>query len=295
MLNLVATQHLKPSIRPVTAADAAECGRICYQAFASIAERHGFPADFPSIEVATGMVSGLIAHPGFYGVVAACGGQVVGANFLDERSTIFSVGPVVVDPNAQNWGVGRALMDEVVQRSARLRPAGVRLLQAAYHNRSLSLYTKIGFEVRESFAAMHGKPLRVKFCGYAVRPAIADDATACSELCRLVHGHDRHGELLEAIPQGSAMVVERGGRITGYTTGIGFYSHSVAETDDDVIALIAAADEFTFGAGFLVPLRNTKLMRWCLAHGFQVTYMMNLMSLGLYQEPRGAFLASVGY
>jgi hypothetical protein len=157
------------------------------------------------------------------------------------------------------------------------------------------LYTKIGFQVRDSFAAMHGEPLGLRLFGYGVRPATADDAASCSEMCRRVHGHDRRGELLEAITQGSAMLVERSGRITAYTSWIGFYSHSVAETDDDIIALIGAADEITFGAGFLVPMRNTTLMRWCLANGFRIAYMMNLMSLGIYQEPRGAFLASVGY
>ena len=29
-------------------ADAEACGRICYDAFRAIAERHGFPPDFPS-------------------------------------------------------------------------------------------------------------------------------------------------------------------------------------------------------------------------------------------------------
>lgn len=241
------------------------------------------------------MVSGLITHPAIYGLVAEFDGKVVGANFLDERSTIFSVGPVVVDPKAQNRGVGRALMAGVLQRGARLKPPGIRLLQAAYHNRSMSLYIKMGFQVRDSFAAMYGAPLGLRLCGYSVRAAIADDTAACSELCRLVHGHDRQGEFTDALSQSSAKVVERCGRITGYTTGIQFYSHSVAETDDDLIALIAASDEIPFGAGFLVPMRSTKLMQWCLMRGFRVTYMMNLMSLGLYQEPRGAFLASVGY
>ena len=42
-------------------------------------------------------------------------------------------------------------------------------------------------------------------------------------------------------------------------------------------------------------MRNTELLRWCLAHGLRVFYVMNLMTIGLYQEPRGAFLASVLY
>jgi hypothetical protein len=35
--------------------------------------------------------------------------------------------------------------------------------------------------------------------------------------------------------------------------------------------------------------------RACLAQGLRVFYVMNLMTIGLYSEPRGAFLASVSY
>jgi len=43
------------NIRPVTAADAENCGRIIYKAFCTIADRHNFPHDFPSIEAAMQM------------------------------------------------------------------------------------------------------------------------------------------------------------------------------------------------------------------------------------------------
>jgi hypothetical protein len=36
-----------------------------------------------------------------------------------------------------------------------------------------------------------------------------------------VHGHHRGGELLDAIRQGTATVVEYGNRITGYATIVG--------------------------------------------------------------------------
>jgi hypothetical protein len=45
------------TIRPATPADALECGRILYAAFATIAKQHNFPPDFPSVEVATGSAS----------------------------------------------------------------------------------------------------------------------------------------------------------------------------------------------------------------------------------------------
>ena len=285
---------MKVTIRPASAADASECGRICDDAFASIAGRHGFPPDFPSVEVATGLVSGLIAHPGFFGVVAEHDGRIVGSNFLDERSMIAGVGPITVDPDVQDRQVGRALMNAVLQRAADRRVPGVRLLQVAYHNRSMSLYAKLGFDVQEPFAAMQGDPLALQIPGYEVRAASAADLDACNALCVRVHGHDRGGELRDALAQGAAQVVERGGRITGYTTGIAFFAHSVAETNDDLHALIGAAEAFP-GPGFLVPMRNTELLRWCLAQGLRVFYVMNLMTIGLYSEPRGAFLASVSY
>lgn len=285
---------MKIRIREATPDDANECGRICHDAFAAIAEYHRFPPDFPTVDIAIGAVSGLIAHPGFFGVVAEDDGQILGSNFLDERSMIRGVGPITVDPDVQNRRIGLALMDAVLQRGAQHHAPGVRLLQSAYHNRSMCLYAKLGFDVREPFAVMQGSPLGLKVPGAAVRPATDADAQACDAVCVRVHGHDRGGEVRDAIAQGTAMVVERNDRITGYTTGVALFGHSIAETNDDLMALIGAAEEFG-GPGFLVPMRNTELLRWCLAHGLRVVSMMNLMTIGLYQEPRGAFLASVLY
>jgi predicted N-acetyltransferase YhbS len=285
---------VKIQIREATPDDANECGRICHDAFAAIAEYHRFPPDFPTVDIAIGAVSGLIAHPGFFGVVAEDDGQILGSNFLDERSMIRGVGPITVDPDVQNRRIGLALMDAVLQRGAQHRAPGVRLLQSAYHNRSMCLYAKLGFDVREPFAVMQGNPLGLKVPGAAVRPATDADAQACDAVCVRVHGHDRGGEVRDAIAQGTAMLVERNDRITGYTTGVALFGHSIAETNDDLMALIGAAEEFG-GPGFLVPMRNTELLRWCLAHGLRVVSMMNLMTIGLYQEPRGAFLASVLY
>jgi predicted N-acetyltransferase YhbS len=281
-------------LRPAAPADTDEAGRILYEAFATLAARHGFPPDFPNVEVATACMRGLIENPGFFGVVAERGGRIVGSTFLDERSTIVAVGPVSVDPAAQDARIGRALMDAMLERVAERGAPGVRLVQISYHNRSLCLYSKLGFDVRETFAAMYGEPLRLSLPGYTVRPATAADEAACNALCNRVHGHDRAGELHPAIAKGKAQVVERLGRITAYSTGIGYFSHSIAETNDDLEALIGAAPGFG-RPGFLVPLSNPELFRWCLAHGLRVFFVMNLMAIGMYQEPRGAYLASVGY
>jgi hypothetical protein len=117
---------------------------------------------------------------------------------------------------------------------------------------------------------------------------------ACNRLCFLVHGHERGGELADAIAQNAARVVERMGRITGYATLIGFFGHAVAETNDDLKALIGAAESFA-GPGVLVPTRNGDLMRWCLVRGLRVTQTLTLMTMGLYNQPDGVWLPSVTY
>jgi GNAT superfamily N-acetyltransferase len=281
-------------LRDPEAADAAVLGDICYRAFKTIAEAHGFRPDFPSAEVAAGAIGSLIAHPRVFGLAAEAGGTLIGSNFLDERNAISGVGPITVDPAVQNDGAGRALMDAVLRRAQDRGVAGVRLVQAGYHSRSLALYLKLGFEAREHLSCLQGPALGKAVPGCSVRAATGDDLAACNRLCLHVHGHDRGGELEDAIGRGSARVVERAGRLTGYATAIAFSSHAVGETNDDLKALIGAAEAFQ-GPGFLVPTRNGELMRWCLGEGLQVTQTLTLMSLGLYNQPDGAWLPSVIY
>lgn len=281
-------------LREAVPDDIAPCGRILYEAFATLAREHGFPPDFPNVGVATGCMRGLVTNPGFYGVVAERDGRIIGSTFLDERSTIAAIGPVSVDPAAQDAKVGWTLMGSMLSRVEERRAPGVRLVQISYHNRSISLYAKLGFDVRETFAAMYGEALHLELPGYTIRSARPEDEGACNALCVRIHGHDRAGEVGPSLAKGKLRVVERLGRVTGYATGIGYFHHAVAETNDDLYALIGAASRID-RPGIVVPLSNGDLFRWCLAQGLRVFFVMNLMAIGIYQEPRGAYLASVGY
>lgn len=279
-------------IRAATQNDSAACGEICYAAFATLAAKHGYPCDVPNVEVATGLMSALFSNPGFYCVVGESGGRIVGSNCLDERSMIAGIGPITIDPSTQNLGVGRKLMLDVMKRADERCPAGMRLVQAAYHNRSMSLYANLGFDVREPLSCMQGKTRERNIEGCAVRPAGGADVDACNALSRRVHGFDRGTELTQAIQQQTAKVVEREGRITGYATGLALFNHATAESNQDMKALIASVESFG-GPGILVPTRNAPLFRWCLANGLQVVQPMTLMSIGLYSEPAGSWLPSV--
>ena len=282
------------TLRPAASGDAPELGRVLFEAFKSLADQHGFPRDFSSADVAGQIAGMLIGHPGFYGVVAERGTRIVGSNFMDERSSVLGIGPISVDPGVQNSGVGRRLMQDVLDRAAASGAPGVRLLQAAYHNRSLCLYTSLGFQTREPMSVMQGPPLGLSFTGYQVRPATPNDVAACNVLCREIHGFDRGAELLDAIGQNTAMVVEHLGEVSGYTTLLGFFGHTVARTNLDLMALIGAAPAFA-GPGFIVPTRNHQVFAWCLANGLKLVMQMTLMTIGLYNEPAGAYLPSVLY
>src|SRR4029077_7004398 len=208
------------TLRPATPDDAAACGRVCYDAFCAINDEHRFPHDFPSAEVATGLLRMMIDHPGFYGVVAERDGKIIGSNFLDERGTVVGIGPITGEPAVQNQGVGRRLMQAVIDRTASRGVPSVRLCQATFHRRSLCLYTTLGFRTRELLSCMNGPPLMQTVRGYPVRTATLNDLAAGNAVCFDVHGFERGGELKEAIQRGTATVVERDGQITGYATEV---------------------------------------------------------------------------
>jgi hypothetical protein len=224
--------------------------------------------------------------------------MVVGSNFLDERSNLVAgVGPLTIDPKYQNKGTGRQLMINVLERAKNKNFLAIRLLQASYHNRSLALYTSLGFEVREPISTMQGKPIQKTIPGRSVRTATESDIESCNAICKAVHGHDRNGELRDSVKQGSAKVVLHGYKITGYTCGLTFFNHSVGLTNDDLKALIssAATGDYYEGPGILIPTRNTQLFRWCLNNGLRLVQQLILMTIGLYNEPAGSYMPSILY
>jgi predicted N-acetyltransferase YhbS len=279
-------------VREATAEDVDSCARIFYDAFESIAARHNFPVEPPSREFTRSTVSHMLANDGVVGLVAERHGSTVGSAFVDERASIVGIGPVTVDPAAQDDRIGRTLMEAALERQRRRRAPGIRLIQTAYHYRSLALYAKLGFIVREPLSVLQGAHSAFSVPGRGIRPADAGDLIRCGELCERVHGHNRTRELQDAIVAGTARVVECPAGISGYATGLGYGWHAVAETNEDLIALLGSA-ETLIGLGILVPSRNAELLRWCLAHGLRIVQQSTLMTVGLYNEPAGAYLPSI--
>ena len=294
MTDAVSTEATEDvTLRAAEPGDAEACAQILFDAFGGIQDHHRFPRDFPVLEAATGIMGMWIPHPSIWGVVAEKDGRIVGSNFIDERDPIRGVGRITVDPTSQNLGVGRKLMEAVIERGE--GAPGIRLQQDAFHMRSLALYRLLGFDVKEPIGVVSGKPRSAAVEGVDVRPLEDGDLDECATLCKKVHGFERTNELRDSIQAFAPFVARRDGRIVAYASSVTFWplNHGVAESEDDMTALLqAAAAAVEEPLAFLVPLR-TGLFRWCLEEGLGLEKPMNLMARGEYREPRGAWLPSV--
>ena len=282
-------------LREPTPDDAPALAQIVFDAFGDIHDHHRFERDFPAIEIARGMINNWVAHPAIWGVVAEVDGRVVGSNFLDERDPIRGVGPITIDPAGQNAGVGRRLMEAVIERGK--DAAGIRLLQDAFHMRSLCLYESLGFDVKEPVAVTRGEPRSGPVDGVEVRRMTEGDLDACGALGERVHGFPRANELRDAASMSGAFVALRDGRITAYASNPMLWpmNHGAAESDDDMTALLlGAAAQLEGPISFLVPLRSP-LFRWSISEGLRLVKPMNVMAMGEYSEPRGSWFPSVLY
>jgi predicted N-acetyltransferase YhbS len=275
--------------------DTEACGRIMYEAFEHVASNHGFPPDLPSPDTAVELARALISNPSVFGVVAELDGLVVGSNFLSEGDAIRGVGPITVDPNAQGRGIGRRLMEVVLKRAK--GAVGIRLLQDAFNMRSIALYASLGFEVREPVLVMTGSPAASPPADIAVRTMSERDLDACDALCREVHGISRRNELADALRLLAPLVAERDGRITAYMTAPSSWiaNHGVADSEDDMRALIKGAVSATGPASFLLPTRQEALFSWCLNQGLKAVKPMTLMTIGQYQETDRPYMPSAFY
>lgn len=286
-------------IRPAQPGDEVALGRVLREAFTSIAERHGFATDFPSGEYAEGLAATLIAAEPYRGVVAEVKGRIAGTAFVNVSDPVRGIGPVAVSPARQGRGVGRAVMEAIMEEGA--GGTGLRLTQDGFNLSSLTLYASLGFEVKEPLVLRIGRPhgLQAPPDELHVRRMHPDDVDACADLCMCVHGIERRAELRLGLSTGlPGHVAERDGRLVAYATTVALWqrAHGMAETSDDLIGLLTgAAHNDPSPVSLLVPTRDAALHNWCVAHRLRAVKPMNLMAYGDYQEPRGAWFPSVAY
>lgn len=275
-------------------AQASELARICFDAFGTLQDRHGVERDFDQMELAEMVMGMLLNRPDFYGVAAEESGRIVGSNFLQLSDPVAAVGPITISPDAQSKGVGRMLMEAVVQEAQRRGVQRVRLQQEAINTTSLSLYTKLGFVWRDACALM--KPAAAEREDPAVRMATEKDLDAIERISTAVYHSSRRNEVAAMLAAHFPVVVlERGGQVVGYHMP-GFFGHGFAENATDMMTLINQSMRVAPPPmrKILLPLSQHELHVGLLERGAKTVKLFNYMTLGEWKRPAGAWVPSIG-
>ena len=272
-----------------------ELGRICFESFREVHDRGCGTRDFPTVDIAQQVLGMLVQRDDFYSVSALDDGRIVGSNFLSLMDPVAGVGPITVDPSYQGQGIGRILMQDVIDYAQRNNIEQVRLMQDSFNVASLSLYASLGFDVKVPVAFIQAVPLAA--ADNSVRPISEPDLPAIEELSERIYKNSRRNEVAAAAPYGfAAFLRERQGRVTGYLLP-GNFGHGVAETEEDALALVGEAARHLppEAARFFCPLSEGSFYRKALQAGCRAIKVMNYMTLGPYEHPDEVWMPSVLY
>lgn len=278
---------------PTTEESIPQLARICHEAFSALHDRCGVERDIPSPEVGEMIISQTVRRPDYTGVMAVLDGKIVGSNFLTFADEIAGVGPITVSPGVQTRGVGRALMQWVIDEARRRGLGQVRLFQEAINITSLSLYTSLGFDWRDTGVLMQANPAAEE--DPEVRPITTDDLPAIAELSRLGYGVSRAGDAEQLLAwQTPGFLKTSGGRPVAYQFST-LFGHAGAVSEDALLSLAAQTARHVPPplAKFICPMSRPRFFRKALEAGHRTGKVLSYMSLGGFTPPPGAHFPSI--
>ncbi|WP_224278900.1 type I polyketide synthase [Streptomyces sp. LS1784] len=301
-------------IREAAWEDLPEMAGICFDAFTTLNASLGLAPEWSSVDEVTEMFRDRLAAPGCLAYVALDGaGSVTGSNFLVLGESVAAFGPLSVAPGAQGGGVGRLLMDEVVDAAARHERDSVRAVQVTNNLGAYRLYSSLGFVPYEQLSLVTGyaPPTPANMAGFTVRAMTEDDVPACQELYRSVNGHARDGEIHMAAKRAFGwsqphVVVDRSsGAIAGYTTGLSDLGHLTAVSEAAARALYTGAGELMRRAVPDGPVPRLRIpgrllpetLSWAFrTRGITLERLETLVVRGSYTAPQqGVYCPGLSY
>ncbi|MGH7857986.1 MAG: hypothetical protein ACREQY_11715, partial [Candidatus Binatia bacterium] len=210
-----------------------------------------------------------------------------------------SVGPTTVAPADQGKGVGRALLQSVIDREPKAR--SMRLMQDSLNLASFELLVRLGYALGEEVAML---TLPAGFredreSDPEVRPATADDLEGVLEMDRRLAGSDRRKDFELLRRFGKVLVLHSGRELRGYlaqmpTPGRTMLGPGGAEEPESLLRLSLHAVAETLGElSLLLPAWSRAGVCPLLDAGFRLVGLTNLMFRGEWQEPRGAYTYSL--
>lgn len=299
------------TIRRLQADDVPEAARVCYEAFTTFNASVSLPPDFPPLEVAN-IPEALLSQgllEGFEGFVAVNEqGAIVGSNLVELRDEVAGIGPISVSTEAAGKGVGRMLMQAVMQAAQRKGMEVVRLHQIANNTASFSLYLGCGFDPSATCGHYEGVCVASMPAGLHFATLAEEHVDACDRLHKLVCGLHRRNDILAMVshPAPSGVVLDSQGTVVAYSTGAFLSGHSVATSFEAFQALtvgISTKIEELRAAGmplppctFYVPHTYPQAMRWLAKNGFKLIRQVVQMGYGTHEQPvTGLYMPAMQY
>ena len=196
-----------------------------------------------------------------------------------------TIGLVLVAPDQQGKGIGRALMKALIADS---EPRTLMLNATA---EGLPLYEKLGFVstgfVRQHQGRLAEAPVLPPAPDVPLRRAVSSDHAALCALDAAVFGADRSALIGSLLATGDAWLVDRAGQPAGFVVLRAFgrgmiIGPVIASTEDEAIALVAAAARAA-PPGVLrvdIPANAEGLAAWLTAAGLPAIDTVTVMLRG---------------
>lgn len=280
--------HQQFDQRPLTDSDRTEYGHMLHSAFNKWYWDHGWGRDYFACTPDEAAVFYDIyndLNPGcsiaFFDKVS---NKLAGACFYHPRQHHVSLGIMAVHPDYFNRGVGRALVDGIVNFTDQNNLSSLRLVSSAMNMDSFSLYNRSGLVPRVSYNDMilevpaGGMTVPVAGLGH-VRQAVRDDLEAMAKLELELSGISRSIDYEYAIENKrgylSAAVIEgEDGSLSGFAISVkcpalNMIGPCVARSEEDALALVRHQLDIFAGLVplFLVPMQKRHMVETLYSWG----------------------------
>lgn len=286
-------------IRRMIRGDIAEVGRIGVEAFNDLMARHNRPPLYPDPQVGPLAATAYLTTDPEGSFVALDGKRVVGSIFCRRRGDTVSVGPATVAPGDQGRGIGRSLLQKVIDLEPGAR--SMRIMQDSLNLSSFELLVRLGYSLGEE-VAMLALPAGFRDDRESdpdVRAATHDDLAAVLAMDQELVGSDRRKDFEFLRRFGKVLVLHHGGRLRGYiarmpTPGRTMLGPGGGEDSAALLRLVFHAVAETLGElSLLLPARSGETVGPLLDAGFHLVGLTNLMFRGEWRPPGGAWAWSL--
>lgn len=244
-----------------------------------------------------------------YAAFDPANGQMMGACFYHPREHHVSLGIMAVHPNYFGRGIGRRLVDAIVDFTDSNAYKSLRLVSSAMNINSFSLYNRSGLVPRASYIdmilAVPAGGMKISVPGQdRVRDATLADVFKMAALEHEISGISRDADYAYAIVNKrgflhAAVLENKTGGIDGFmisvqSPALNMLGPCVARTEDDALALVRRElDRFAGKVPlFLIPMEKRFMVETLYTWGARNVETHLLQARGDYQPFTGVNMPS---